>query len=272
MSTDRFSGLQVLTSTPQKLPTAPTPGVPQAARALLSLCVWDTRAQGGGEGPSWPGGWGKVLSGSQQRHGVPAEYPRPPSHSPFLGALHHQLVVTGHKLELGGPLAHALQALPHRGHGPRRPAAGSSDSGLPLARDRRPGLGPHGLPGCYPRRPPRPSQMSEARTRGRSPRCGRWGPPGALAESAARSSGARRVAGALSGPRAVSWSRTPRREAGGARPGRERERGAGRPGFRDFVPSPRLGGGGAVPRGKPGPQRPLVARGGGVDAQAGERT
>ncbi|CAD7670071.1 unnamed protein product [Nyctereutes procyonoides] len=51
---------------------------------------------------------------------------------------------------------------------PAAPAAGSSDPGLPLARNRWPGLGPHGLPGCYPRRPPRPSEMSEARTRSRS--------------------------------------------------------------------------------------------------------
>lgn len=43
---------------------------------------------------------------------------RPPFYSPFLGTLQHQLMVTSHKLELGGPLAHSLQTLPHRSHGP----------------------------------------------------------------------------------------------------------------------------------------------------------
>ena len=109
-----------------------------------SLCLgpqgpgWSGRSLwplNGGQGSQAPG-WGPSQSG---------ESPRLPSHSPFLGALHYQLVVTGHKLEFGGPLAHALQALPHRGHGPAASAARSSDPGLPLVRDRWPGPGPHGL-------------------------------------------------------------------------------------------------------------------------------
>lgn len=65
---------------------------------------------------------------------------------------------------------------------------------------------------------------SEARAGGRSPRRRRC-PPGGLAASAG-SSGARRVAGAQSGERAVSWSRTPvgrpggRGSGGGGRGGR----------------------------------------------------
>lgn len=34
-------------------------------------------------------------------------------YSPFLGALQYKFMVTRHKLELGSPLAHPLQALPH---------------------------------------------------------------------------------------------------------------------------------------------------------------
>ncbi|XP_035579039.1 translation initiation factor IF-2-like [Zalophus californianus] len=129
-------------------------------------------------------------------------------------------------------------------------AAASSDSGLPLARYRGPGLGPHGLPGCSPRCPPRPSEMSEARTRGRSPRCPRWGPPGGPAESAG-SSGARRVPGALSRERAVSWSRTPVGRRAGLRRGAEAGAGAGAGGGAARLPGPRAatavaeGGGGA---------------------------
>lgn len=85
VGTDRFSGLPVLTSTPQKRPTPPTPGVPQAAEAFLSLCVWDTRAQGGGKGPP---GWGQGSLGLQRRRGVPAGLRRPPG----LPATHHFLV------------------------------------------------------------------------------------------------------------------------------------------------------------------------------------
>lgn len=77
--------------------------------------------QGACLAPGLGAGFSQASTPPPQGPGQPAESPRPPCHSPFLGALHHQLVVTGHKLELGGPLAHALQALPHRGHGPRRP-------------------------------------------------------------------------------------------------------------------------------------------------------
>lgn len=110
---------------PAKLPHSPTLRVPQAARALLSVCAWDARTPAGVGAPLAIGSRCRVLSGSKGRWGPrqSAESPRPPSYSPFLGALHHQLVVTGHKLEFGGPLAHALQTLPHRGHGPCRPVA-----------------------------------------------------------------------------------------------------------------------------------------------------
>lgn len=219
MGPHRSSGLDVLTSTPQRLPTAPQLwGPPRVARALL--CVWVPRGVGG-----LFGHWTEVRV-LRPPDGVPASLgspPRLPSHSPFLGALHHQFVVTGHKLEFGGPLAHALQALPHRGHGPAASAARSSDPGLPLVRDRWPGPGPHGL--RDPIRAARPvrAEGSEARDRGPlfpppPPR----GPAGDLASSAG-SSGARRVAGALSGERAVSWSRTPV----GRRAGLRREAGAG---------------------------------------------
>lgn len=43
-------------------------------------------------------------------------------HSPFLCALHHELLVGCDELELGRVLPHTLQPLPHRGHvsaGPR---------------------------------------------------------------------------------------------------------------------------------------------------------
>lgn len=58
--------------------------------------------------------------------------------------------------------------------------------------------------------------MSEARTRGRCPDCHLWVPPVGLAESAG-SSGERRVAGALSRERAVSWSLTPVERRAGLR-------------------------------------------------------
>lgn len=125
--------------------------------------------------------------------------------------------------EFGGPLAHALQALPHRGHGPAASAARSSDPGLPLVRDRWPGPGPHGLQDPIRAARPVRAEGSEAQDRGPlfPPRPLR-GPAGDLAASAG-SSGARRVAGALSGERAVSWSRTPV----GRRAGLRREAGAG---------------------------------------------
>lgn len=71
------------------------------------------------------------------------------------------------------------------------------------------------------------------------------GPAGDLAASAG-SSGARRVAGALSGERAVSLSRTP--SEGGAGPGGRRgpgaERGGGAPGFRGLAREGERGRGG----------------------------
>lgn len=97
---------------------------------------------------------------------------------------------------------------------------------------------------------------SEARAGGRSPRRRRC-PPGGLAASAG-SSGARRVAGAQSGERAVSWSRTPVGRPGGRGSGGGRARGAGRPGFRGLARRAR--GGGAW--------RGVGARGGGLDRSA----
>lgn len=72
--------------------------------------------------------------------------------------------------------------------------------------------------------PPAPSVERGPRrgTRSRSCRRRRWGPLGGLTASAG-SSGARRVAGALSGERAVSWSCTPV----GRRAGLRRGAGAG---------------------------------------------
>lgn len=195
---------------------------------------------------------GRILSGS--KGWMKSQFggdPRPPSHSPFLGALQHQLVVTGHELELGRPLAHALQALPHRGHGPRRPAAHFSGPGLPLARHCWPGPGPHGLS-----TPPTPSVR----------RCPRLRPGTALSAAAA---GAHRVVwlnrrvvwGASGGQarsweRAVSWSRTPVGRRAGLRRGAGAgagARGAGRPGFRGLAQRPgresRSGGGGGTWRG-----------------------
>lgn len=37
--------------------------------------------------------------------------------SPFLRALHHQLLIWSHKLEFGSMLPHTLQSFPNRGHG-----------------------------------------------------------------------------------------------------------------------------------------------------------
>lgn len=45
--------------------------------------------------------------------------PCPGARSPFLGALHEQLLVAGDEVELGRPLADALQALPHGAHAGR---------------------------------------------------------------------------------------------------------------------------------------------------------
>lgn len=90
------------------------------------------------------------------------------------------------------------------------------------------------VPSCAAR--PVCAEASEDGTRGGCPRRRRWGPPGGRAESAG-SSGARRVAGVLSGERAVSWSRTPvgRRAGLGRGRGPGRSAGAGRPGFRGFA-------------------------------------
>lgn len=172
------------------------------------------------------------------------------AHSPFLGALHHQLVVTGHELELGGPLAHALQALPHRGHGPAAPL---SEPRLPLARGRWPRPGPHGsrLLAALP-------APSVRRCLGLGPGPLSALPPVRLAETAGAAGRGASVPGAPSGERAVSWSRTPV----GRRAGLRRARGgaAGLPG--PFT---------ETERGRAGLQRPLVALRGGADALAGER-
>lgn len=172
------------------------------------------------------------------------------AHSPFLGALHHQLVVTGHELELGGPFAHALQALPHRGHGPAAPL---SEPRLPLARGRWPRPGPHGsrLLAALP-------APSVRRCLGLGPGPLSALPPVRLAETAGAAGRGASVPGAPSGERAVSWSRTPV----GRRAGLRRARGgaAGLPG--PFT---------ETERGRAGLQRPLVALRGGVDALAGER-
>lgn len=62
----------------------------------------------------------RVLDARLPAVGLGADTSVPPSpyhHQlvglPFFGALQHQFMVTRHKLELGGPLAHPLQALPH---------------------------------------------------------------------------------------------------------------------------------------------------------------
>lgn len=202
--------------------------------------------------------------------------PWPPSHSPFLGALQHQLVVTGHELELGRPLAHALQALPHRGHGPRRPAAHFSGPGLPLARHCWPGPGPHGLSA-----PPAPSVR----------RCPRLRPGTALSAAAA---GARRVVwlnrrgrlGRVGWPSAELGARRflephPPSEGGrgsgaGRGPGQERGgRGDPASGASRSDPGERAGAGAGGGRGGRGgsvtrPQCPLGARRGCVDPERGQ--
>lgn len=62
--------------------------------------------------------------------------PTPLARSPFLGAFHHELLVTGHELELGRSLPDPLEPLPDRAHDPAlllSPPVTASPSSQPAA-------------------------------------------------------------------------------------------------------------------------------------------
>lgn len=239
MDTGRTSGLKVLTPAQGRLPTPPTPGVPQIARALLNLQAWEQK-----QGPSWGGGPFGHWAGGQNPLRLKGldEVPvrrRPLASLPLTISWCTPTPARGNRPRTGT----WPPACP-RAAGASTPRSWPPPPRRPLLRPGAP-AGPPLLarPGSpWPVRAARPvrAEVSQTPTGDCTLRCRRWGPPGGLAESAG-SSGARRVAERGAGSAPFPGAAPPVGRRAGLRRGAGAgagARGAGRPGFRGLAQRP----------------------------------